>query len=235
MVVYGGLLPNQGSAPHPKLKAALRDTSPYLCSEDYSEYQGAVEINEVDAALTLRGIDVVDGSKVLVDGHVVGDPLSGGGPDFSWVLPLAPNVPTVLSLQILGPTGMLSNSLPLPVVPPLIPATEPQIETTLKGVGADLALIWDNQFGLTGPGTRYDVFRGTLSELQDSGGFSGGQCQTVPPTSIFGILDQDDPGLNEGFYFVVRAQNQLNQSTLGSATRDLEINAAAGACVVLFP
>ena len=37
------------------------------------------------------------------------------------------------------------------------------------------------------------------------------------------------------FYYIVRAQNQANQSTWGSAQRDLEINASPNACETLFP
>jgi len=50
-------------------------------------------------------------------------------------------------------------------------------------------------------------------------------------------ITHDDENLapGDGFYYVVRAQNQANQSTWGSPTRDLEINAAPGACAALFP
>ena len=58
----------------------------------------------------------------------------------------------------------------------MITAGTEQIDTALKNL-LDLALVWDNQFGLTGPGTRYDVYRGTLTELRDSGGFADGLCQ----------------------------------------------------------
>ena len=130
---------------------------------------------------------------------------------------------------------MLSNSIPLPVVHAVIPPTEPQLESVFKNQAVPtFALLWDNQFGLTGPGTRYDVYRGLLSDLQATG-LGSGECLTIPPSFQFFVTDEDLPAAGDGFYFVVRAQNQAALSTWGSNRRDVEINAASGACSALFP
>ena len=39
----------------------------------------------------------------------------------------------------------------------------------------------------------------------------------------------------EGFYYTVRAQNQVNESTYGSPERDLDIETSGGGCPDLFP
>ena len=49
------------------------------------------------------------------------------------------------------------------------------------------------------------------------------------------VIDDDPAPANDGFYYLIRAQNQANQSTWGSVDRDLEINASANACEALFP
>ena len=43
------------------------------------------------------------------------------------------------------------------------------------------------------------------------------------------------PPLDDIFYYLVRAENQVNVTTWGSAVRDLAINASPGACSVRFP
>jgi hypothetical protein len=121
------------------------------------------------------------------------------------------------------------------VVHAVIPPTEPRLESVFKNEAAPtFGLLWDNQFGLTGPGTRYDVYRGLLSELQTIG-LDSGQCLTSPPLSQFFLGDEEVPAVGDGFYYVVRAQNQAALSTWGSKRRDVEINGASGACSALFP
>ena len=49
--------------------------------------------------------------------------------------------------------------------------------------------------------------------------------------------DTDDelPASGEGFYYVVRAQNQAGVTTWGSAARDTDVAASSGSCATLFP
>jgi hypothetical protein len=234
IVLQGGLLPQDDAVPNPKLRAVLRESSPYPCFEDYPEYAAAALAGETDVRLTLRGIDVVDGSRVVVDGQVTGAPLSGSGPDFTWMLPAAPAEETVLTLQFLAPNGMLSNSLPLPVVDPVVPATEPTGLASFKGTGTFSVVLWDNQFGITGPGTVFNVFRGLLSELHDDG-FTAGNCFTATPTTLFGVIDNSAPPAGDGFYYLARAETSVNVTTWGTPDRDAEIDAAPGACVPAYP
>lgn len=233
MLLYGALLPGQDPATNPKLKAVSRGTAPILCSEDYAEYHATLEVGETNVPIVLKGIDVVAGSRVMIDGQVTGAPLNGLGPDFAWTLPQAPVVPTILAVQVLSPTGMQSNSVSLPVVSPPVPAVEPQDVSGAKREFSRLNLSWPDQFGITGPVTSYDVFRGTLEDLASTG-LTAGRCfDAALTTPLSGDLELPDPG--KGFYYVVRAQNQLNVTSWGSPTRDAEAAASDVPCPALFP
>ena len=48
-------------------------------------------------------------------------------------------------------------------------------------------------------------------------------------------MDDELPASGEGFYYVVRAQNQAGFTTWGSAARDTDIDASSSPCAVLFP
>jgi YVTN family beta-propeller protein len=229
MVLYGVLPPGQGTVPHPKLDSVTRDTSPILCAEDPPEYHANVQTGETDVALVFHGIDVTEGSKVLVEGQVTGTPLSGPGPDFEWTLPRVPDTPAVLSLRVLSPTGMQSNSIALPVVPPVVAAFEPD------DVAADkpqIVLTWTDQFGITGPGTRYDVFRGSIRDLRTFG-LTTGSCFAAAGVPAL-VQDDEVPAPGNGFYYVIRAQNQVNVTTWGSAKRDQDAGGSGADCPVLF-
>jgi hypothetical protein len=232
MLLYGALPPGQGSAPNPKLRSASRSTSPILCSEAPAVYHATLQTGETAVALELQGIDVVAGSRVLVDGQVTGAPLAGSGPNFPWIMPQAPGAPTILALQVLSPTGMQSNSVSLPVVPPVVPAYEPD---DLAGAvhGPLLELSWTDQFGLTGPGTRYDVFRGRIEDLNTPAGLSAGECFGSALHEA-GDEDAELPLPGQGFYYVIRAQNQLNVTSWGSEYRDQKIAASPYPCPALF-
>jgi hypothetical protein len=236
MLSTGALLPDQHLAPPPKLKAITRAGSPILCDEGYASYLATVQAGETGVALLLHGIDVAGGSRVMVNGVVTGTPLAGAGPDFPWTLPQAPGAEAVLSLQILSPAGLQSNAIPLPVVPPVVPALEP---TPLGITGgppgpqaATLLVTWPDQFGFTGPGTTYDIFRGLLNNLT-SAGYASGSC-FLEDTHLAGIIDPADPGVGRGFYYLARAENQLNVSTWGSARRDSGMLGIPGACTKRF-
>ncbi len=233
VLLYGALLPGQDSKPGPKLKSVSRGTAPILCSENYAEYHATLEVGETDAAIVLNGIDVVQGSRVMIDGQVTGAPLSGLGPDFAWTVPQAPAVPAILAVQVLSPAGMQSNSVSLPVVPTVVPAVEPQDVSGEKREFSRLELSWPDQFGITGPITSYDVFRGDLEDLAASG-LTAGQCfETELTTPLSGDLELPEPG--KGFYYVIRAQNQLNVTTWGSPARDAQAAAANVPCPILYP
>jgi hypothetical protein len=66
-------------------------------------------------------------------------------------------------------------------------------------------------------------------------GFSAGNCLT--PTSVVDpvLPDARIPTSGQIFYHVVRAQNQVNVTTWGTATRDTSISASLADCSVLFP
>ena len=97
---------------------------------------------------------------------------------------------------------------------------------------ATLLVTWPDQFGFTGPGTTYDVFRGLLNNLT-SAGYASGSC-FLEDTHLAGIIDPVDPGPGRGFYYLARAENQLNVSTWGSARRDSGMLGIPGACTKRF-
>ncbi len=232
VVFYGAPLPGVENAPRPKLRALSRTSSPVLCSEAPDEYPAAVSAGATDSLLVLDTIEAVEGTRVLIDGQVVGDPLTDGADEFRWTLPAAPASETILALQLLSPEGLLSNSLPLPVVGEVVPAEEPR---DLR-VGADplTTYHWSDQFGETGPGTRYDVFRGFLGDLRDDG-LAAGQCISPQGWSQARLADPSSPPPGWGYYYVVRAQNQVNVSSWGFAERDAQHDQSPTACTTLFP
>ncbi|MFQ5768807.1 MAG: hypothetical protein ACE5ID_12610, partial [Acidobacteriota bacterium] len=158
----GDLLPDQESLPHPKLIQVTRSGSPILCDEGYMDYLASVQIGESQVQFLLQGIDITAGSSVLLDGQVSGAKLAGPGPDFLWTLPVAGGTPTIRSIQVMNPVGLQSNSVPLPVVAPVVAAVEPMVLNAVLPAGE---FTWPAQFGITGPGTRFDVFRGSASDL----------------------------------------------------------------------
>jgi len=172
--------------------------------------------------IKLSGVDVAPGTRVLIDGQVTGEPLDGAGPVFEWALPAAPVSRTLLAIQLLGPTGLLSNTLPLPVVDPVIPPAE------ISGLRLDRSLsttriTWDSQFGVTGPGTRYAVHRGSIGELQATGQYNGICIETVAVGDPI-AQDRETPAQNEAFYYLVRAENQVGASSWGAIPRDAAID-----------
>ena len=134
-------------------------------------------------------------------------------------------------IQLLSPSGMQSNSIALPVVAPVVSPNEPQDVTAFK---PQVVLQWSDQFGITGPGTRYDVYSGPLADAR-KGDFSTGSCQTAPPliNPLFG--DGTVPAPGTGIYYLVSAQNQNGQTTWGSITRDIQISTSPNGCPLLFP
>lgn len=231
LAFLGVLLPGQGSAPHPKLVAVTRAGSPIQCAEGYSDYLASVQIGETSVPLLLKGIDLVAGSQVMVNGNVTGAPLAGTGPDFLWTLPSAGPTPAVHSMQVLNPVGLQSNSIPLPVVEPVIPALE-VVSIDVQQNDNLTILSWDSQFGVTGPGTRYDVFRGSIEDLRTAG-FNSGGCLIENLVDPIHVDDSAPPAAI--VYYLVRAENQVNASTWGQGVRDIQINGSMAACGEMFP
>ncbi len=119
----------------------------------------------------------------------------------------------------------------LPVVAAPIAAVEPQ---GVEAGASPFELRWPDQVGITGPGTQFDVFRGNIADLQTTG-FSAGSCLT--PTSL-SAPELADPGVPTSagiFYYLVRAQNQLNVTTWGTLSRDAGVGASMTDCSILFP
>lgn len=233
MTLYGALLPGQDPALQPKLRAVTRGGGPYLCSESYAEYHADVTPGEADVALTLHGIDVAPGTRVLVDGRITGAGLTRSDGAYRWVLPRAPEAPAVLAVQLLGPTGLQSNTLAVHVVPPVVAPLEPRDLELDRTRPAVARLAWSDQFGTTGPGTRYDVVRGKLDEL-DGTGLAAARCIGA---ALFRAeaLDGSVPAPGEAFYYVVRAQNQAGISGWGTTARDAQVGASSDSCPDLFP
>lgn len=235
LVFRGARLPGPVQSP-PGLLAILRDTSPILCSEGYARYPATLETGERDARLIIRASAAPPGTRVLIDGTVRGAPLTGPGPEFVWSLPQAPQAsltPTILTLRLLSPVGLLSGGLPLPVVPPVSAAFEPA-DLAARSAPGLTEFGWRDQFGLTGPGTRYDVFRGDLAALR-AGRAGDGECITPRDWDRPRITDGRDPAPGAGLFYLVRAQNQLGVSSWGNPARDAALGASARSCRVSFP
>jgi len=104
---------------------------------------------------------------------------------------------------------------------------------TLAKVGADCSLNWTSP-----PGSGwYDVVRGKLSTLRSTGGdftLATEACvadNTTPTALIF----SGDPPADDGFWFLVRADNckgpgQYDSGPAQIGDRDAEIDAAAAGC-----
>jgi hypothetical protein len=152
----------------------------------------------------------------------------------SWILPQAPAAPAILSIQILSPAGLQSNTIPVPVVAPVVAALEPDDVAVAKPQPALAALDWTDQFGTTGPGTRYDVFGGSLLQLRASG-FASGACLTPQSLPAAALFDAPMPAPGDARYYIVRAQNQVNVTTWGTPARDAGIAASTSPCTTLFP
>ncbi len=75
-------------------------------------------------------------------------------------------------------------------------------------------LSWEDQSGLAGEGTWYDLARGLLSELRADGGFARASCERLHRSESLASGNQP-PG--EGEYQVVRAGNGCGVSGWGAA------------------
>ena len=127
----------------------------------------------------------------------------------------------------------LGNSIVVPVVGPVVAPVEPTPLGAAKLADLSLELAWPDQFGLTGPGTRYDVFRGQVGDLGQVG-LTAGSC-FLSAVNVPRATDGELPPSGGGFYYVVRAQNQAGVTTWGSAARDTDVAASSGSCAALFP
>ncbi len=169
----------------------------------------------------------------MLDGRVVGEPLDGAESVIEWRLPRAPAEPRIVLVQLMTPDGMLSNALPLPVVPPVAEPEEPT-DVVVDRNGRLAELAWSHATGVTGSATRYDVFRGRLGDLRREG-FGGGECLTPVGWTEAGLRDGERPASGEAFYYVVRAQNQAGATGWGSTGRDDQIARSELRCEPLFP
>ncbi|HVQ35196.1 MAG TPA: S8 family serine peptidase [Candidatus Bathyarchaeia archaeon] len=75
------------------------------------------------------------------------------------------------------------------------------------GVSADkTTLSWDGWSPAAGSGTVYDVVRGDLAILRETGTIAGAGCLGAPGTAA-SITDVVTPASGSGFYYVVQARN----------------------------
>jgi photosystem II stability/assembly factor-like uncharacterized protein len=83
-----------------------------------------------------------------------------------------------------------------------------------RGSGSEAVISWPDASGSAGPATVYDVARGSLSALANSGtGASIGLACSIATTST---VDAAAPAQADGFYYLVRARNPCGIGTWGA-------------------
>ena len=87
-----------------------------------------------------------------------------------------------------------------------------------------MGVVVDNAAGTTvswtdlGPGFRYDVASGYFADLRTDSGVDKAQCETGDTTATSYHDSRPDPPVDEGYYYLVRSQNDCTQGTYGRAT-----------------
>jgi glucose/arabinose dehydrogenase len=99
------------------------------------------------------------------------------------------------------------------------PVELPRLRPSLAG---GLQLGWDDQGASAGTGTTYRVVTGSLTGLHASGGFDSA-CTLAAGSSIPAATDaRPDPQVDDGFYYLVRAENGCADGTFGDGTGPLD-------------
>lgn len=95
----------------------------------------------------------------------------------------------------------------------------------------DVRVAWDTQDPVAGPGTTYDVARGSLSTLR-SGGYPGGAVcaqDDAADTPYDEGASSCSPASRDGCWYLARGQNQCRTGTYGSGTNGDTLD-PAGPC-----
>ena len=79
----------------------------------------------------------------------------------------------------------------------------------------------------------YDVATGSLSELQKTRGFQGGQCLATNLHEPRFVDSRPAPEPGEGYYYQVRTRSSCSDGTYGSETRDLHGMESGLSCAVV--
>lgn len=79
---------------------------------------------------------------------------------------------------------------------------------------------WASLATITGPGTVYDVARGTISQLRADGGFGAATCQSSGQATVT-YSDVQTPPADDVFYYLVRARNACGTGSYGKTSGGL--------------
>ncbi len=91
----------------------------------------------------------------------------------------------------------------------------PEEVRALRFDADETTILWDSLATKAGPGTVYDLVRGTLADLIDLGSIATAGCR-VGGTSVTSFADADAPSPGAGFYYLVQARNACGVGGWGS-------------------
>ncbi len=95
------------------------------------------------------------------------------------------------------------------------------IEVTDLTFSSTTDFTWTGQAALTGPETTYDLASGYFSAAQ---GFSFASSACLQAGGGVGYTDsRQDPGVGQGFWYLVRAMNSCGTGTYGTQPRDASV------------
>jgi DNA-binding beta-propeller fold protein YncE len=98
---------------------------------------------------------------------------------------------------------------------PAVFASPAEVADLALGAPAPIHLAWDDQSAATGPGVRYDVAGGRLSDLRVVGLAAATAC-IAGDLAAAGYTDGSaDPAPGDGLYFLVRAEDACGTGTFG--------------------
>jgi len=82
----------------------------------------------------------------------------------------------------------------------------------------EVLLEWNPQGSAAGSGIRYDIIGGRLSLLRTTATFQDASCLRDQNTSPAWIDFRSQPPVNDGYYYLIRAQNPCGTATYGSSS-----------------
>ncbi len=96
-------------------------------------------------------------------------------------------------------------------------AWAPTVEVTALSLasGSPTPLTWNPQAGATGPGVRYEIAGGTLSQLRTAGIGPATACLAGDLAAASFLDARADPPVGEGYYYLTRAGNSCSAGTFG--------------------
>ena len=90
-----------------------------------------------------------------------------------------------------------------------------ELKRLRPSLAGSLRLGWDDVRSVAGSGTTYRVVRGRLTELQASGGFEAACTLGAGSSTPTASDTQPDPPPDDGYYYLVRAENGCADGTFG--------------------